>query len=319
MSMGKLRWLLLFLLAGASLEAAQDGYTTSYDDAMKEAKRTGKPVLAYFTGSDWCGWCKKLDQEVLDTRAFNEWASEYVVMLVLDYPKYHQQDPDVKAQNSRLMGKYAIKGYPTVLALSVKGEVMASQGYQEGGAAKWIGDLRRKVDTWMAAHPGKPINPAAYKGVPYQSKDLFASKDLRGKPWPDIDVDLWLTGDAPDTTGKTVLIELWNTSVEPCPKLVPDLNKWAEKFSKDLVVIAISNETAKTVRAFLKDNLVQYNVGIDKHGTLLKTLGVSGIPNILIVSSDGIVRWQGYPMHNVDPLTDEKLGAIISADKAGRS
>lgn len=49
--------------ATAAATAEQTGFTTDYDAALKRAAEQGKRTLVLFTGSDWCVWCKKLDDE----------------------------------------------------------------------------------------------------------------------------------------------------------------------------------------------------------------------------------------------------------------
>ncbi len=308
----------MFALATLAVAASAQSWTNSYSEAIAAARSSDKPVFAYFTGSDWCSWCHKLDQEVLNTPAFRQWASQYVVLLELDYPKKSPQTPELKRQNSDLGGKYKIAGYPTVLVLSAKGEVMASQGYMSGGPAKWIGSLGQKVDTWMAAHPRKPVNLSAYPDVPYRAKTLFAKKNLRGDFWPYFEPDRWLTDGVPDMSEKTVLIELFDTTSKASVEMVGKLNDWTRKFAKDLVVVGISNESAAKVTAFAKLNPIAFNVALDRKGELIKKLGIAALPNIFIVSSDGVVRWQGDPGHDIDPLTEDKLAAIVAADKKAR-
>ena len=58
----------------------------SYADALKLSEKTGRPILADFTGSDWCGWCIKLKDEVFNTPEFAAWAKEDVIPLELHYP-----------------------------------------------------------------------------------------------------------------------------------------------------------------------------------------------------------------------------------------
>ena len=38
---------------------------TDVNKAVNISVETGKPLFFFFTGSDWCGWCKKLVKEVL--------------------------------------------------------------------------------------------------------------------------------------------------------------------------------------------------------------------------------------------------------------
>ena len=58
-----------------------------WDDALNEARQTGKKIFALSTGSDWCGWCIKLKKEVLTTEAFKDFARKNLVLLYLDSPR----------------------------------------------------------------------------------------------------------------------------------------------------------------------------------------------------------------------------------------
>ena len=71
-------------------------------------------MLLFFTGSDWCGWCIRLQSEVLKTTEFNKWAKDNVVLVELDFPRRTAQTPEVKAQNNELQQVFGIQGFPTV-------------------------------------------------------------------------------------------------------------------------------------------------------------------------------------------------------------
>ena len=115
-----------------------ENWHTSWKDAAAESKKTGKPILADFTGSDWCGWCIKLHKEVFDTPEFKSWADKHVVLLELDFPQKKQLPADLKKQNDELAKKYNIEGYPTVLFLKADGTEVGRSGYVKGGPSAWI-------------------------------------------------------------------------------------------------------------------------------------------------------------------------------------
>lgn len=131
-------------LASASL-AGGPGWHTSYDKAIAESKKTGKPILADFTGSDWCYWCKVLDKEVFETSEFKTWAKKNVVLLYLDYPQAKKLSPELTKQNEKLAEKFKIRGYPTVLVINSKGAEIGKLGYMEGGPKKWIAEAEKSV------------------------------------------------------------------------------------------------------------------------------------------------------------------------------
>ena len=102
------------LVATPAMAEAQ--WTTNYAEAQKAAARSGKPILAFFTGSDWCGYCKVLKKEVLDTPQFAQWAAQNVVLLEVDFPNNTPQPDELKKQNAELKTKFGpVSGYPTVM------------------------------------------------------------------------------------------------------------------------------------------------------------------------------------------------------------
>ena len=96
-------------------------------------------------GSDWCGWCIKLDKEVFSKEEFKKYASENVVLFLADFPSRKKQAPEVKKQNEALSRGYGVKGFPTVLLLSAEGKVLARTGYRKGGAGAYVKHLKGLV------------------------------------------------------------------------------------------------------------------------------------------------------------------------------
>lgn len=82
--------------------------------AHEVSESTDRPIFAFFTGSDWCGWCKKLQREVFAKEAFIEWANENVVLLELDFPRRTQLDSAQQVQNYSLQRAFGVSGYPTI-------------------------------------------------------------------------------------------------------------------------------------------------------------------------------------------------------------
>jgi len=120
-------------------KAVQAGeFVTDYKLALMLSKESKRPILADFTGSDWCGWCIKLKSEVFDTKEFKEWASKNVIMLEVDFPQGFKLEDKLKAQNDELQNKFKISGFPTVLAINDKGAKIGQLGYQAGGPSVWI-------------------------------------------------------------------------------------------------------------------------------------------------------------------------------------
>jgi len=143
-------------------------------------------------------------------------------------------------------------------------------------------------------------------------KELYGN-DLRGKKAPELVTEKWLT-DKPETKGKVVLIDFWATWCPPCRESIPELNDLQKKFKENLVVIGISNEPEKTIADFRTKTQMNYALAIDTLSRTSKVVGVKGIPHVVIMSTDGIVRWQGFPLDSKEPLTADIVQQLISAD-----
>ena len=128
--------------ATCSLALAADGWGEDFEAAKAAAAKDKKPILVDFTGSDWCGWCIKLDKEVFSKKEFKDYAKDNLILLSLDFPHEKKQTSKLKKQNEALSKKFGVEGFPTVLLLDADGKKIAETGYQEGGAAKYVEHLK---------------------------------------------------------------------------------------------------------------------------------------------------------------------------------
>jgi len=120
-------------------------WQTDMNKAIAMSNKTKKPMLLFFTGSDWCGWCIRLQNEVLKTPEFAAWAKKNVVLVELDYPRRTPQLPEIQKQNAELQQGFGIQGFPTIWFVSAttnEGKVnftpIDKTGYVAGGPAAWL-------------------------------------------------------------------------------------------------------------------------------------------------------------------------------------
>jgi len=118
-------------------------WTTDYPSALRQARQQDSKVFLFFTGSDWCGWCKRLDREVLSTDKFKAYAGKNLVLVKLDFPRGIAQDNSLKAQNEQLAQQYQVGGFPTIIVLNGRGKQVGRLSYQPGGPGLFIDALNR--------------------------------------------------------------------------------------------------------------------------------------------------------------------------------
>lgn len=143
--MKKIILVFAFLISGFIAQAQELNWHTDINKATEASLKENKPLLLFFTGSDWCGWCIKLQKDVLKKDEFFIWATKNVILVELDFPRRTPQDEAIKMQNQQLAQTFGIQGYPTVwLVNPVKGEDqkvnlqgLGSLGYDKS-ATNWI-------------------------------------------------------------------------------------------------------------------------------------------------------------------------------------
>ena len=121
-------------------------WLTDFELAKQQATAENKTILMDFTGSDWCGWCIRLHEEVFSLPEFKDYAKENLVLLELDFPRSKQLSPDLVAQNEKLQEEFKVQGFPTILLLDGEGRPFGRTGYQEGGPTAYIEHLSELIE-----------------------------------------------------------------------------------------------------------------------------------------------------------------------------
>lgn len=185
----------------AGVFAMPEGFTDDWDAALKKAAAEKKNVLALFTGSDWCIWCKRLEGEILSKKEFSGEVGKTFVPVFLDFPSDKSLvKEDVAKRNRELSKKYKVRGYPTILILDEKGEVLAQTGYAKKEPAAYLEMLNglvkngpflkkhikpyeekfMKLGRKFGADMGAEIKKATEKGVDKEQAEKDALKKLAG-------------------------------------------------------------------------------------------------------------------------------------------
>lgn len=154
----------ILVACGVSTEAAD--WETDFAKAAASAGKAKSYLLLDFSGSDWCGWCMRLDGEVFSKSEFKKYAKKNLVCVLVDFPHQKKQSNLQKEQNARLAEKYGINGYPTVIILAPDGELVGRTGYVEGGAKNYVGQLKKMIADYKQDHPGSETGAPQPAGKP---------------------------------------------------------------------------------------------------------------------------------------------------------
>lgn len=126
-------------------------WLNSLQTANIQQQKTGKLILLYFSGTGWDDFTSELDEQVLNTDAFTNWAEQAVIPLRVDFPDAKgavKQNAWLKNQNDALKIKYAISKVPTFLFVDEAGDVLARVGYDTARLRKEEQDGH--PNTWLA-------------------------------------------------------------------------------------------------------------------------------------------------------------------------
>lgn len=147
------------LLACAPRAGRAFEWRTDLAQAAADARQGPRPLLLNFSGSDWCGWCKRLDAEVFSQPAFQEFAAANLVCVLADFPRRTKLDSALQAQNQKLLEHFQVQGFPTLLLFDSTGELITQMGYQPGGPAPFIAAVRQALARHQMRPAGQPPGP----------------------------------------------------------------------------------------------------------------------------------------------------------------
>lgn len=131
-----------FLLSG-------NFWLTNMDQAKQEAQKEHKYIILNFSGSDWCGPCIRMHEEIFGSTVFKEYAEPNLVMVNADFPrkKKNQLSKDQQKLNDTMADQYNPKGiFPYTLLLDQNGKVIKSwEGFYEEGPDSFTAEVKQLV------------------------------------------------------------------------------------------------------------------------------------------------------------------------------
>jgi S1-C subfamily serine protease/thioredoxin-related protein len=161
-----------------------DGWEQDFEKAKARAAKEQKDILIAFNGSDWCGWCIRLMEEVYFQPAFRERIEKSFVLVHIDSPQHHEAKRKVQnaTRNQQMIERFGISGFPTLVLTDSSGQAYAKGGYIAGGVDPFMLQLaglkqgRAERDRLLAAvetSTGKARIAAAEKAHTWLRENEF--------------------------------------------------------------------------------------------------------------------------------------------------
>lgn len=118
-------------------------WITDFSMALEMAKNENKLLFIDFTGSDWCRWCIKLDEEVFSKKYFQEEININFIPVLIDYPQYKSTPEIEKKKRKELAIQFQIKEFPTIILADNSGKIFGRLGYLQGGENAYITHINK--------------------------------------------------------------------------------------------------------------------------------------------------------------------------------
>ena len=126
------------------------GWLTDLAAAQAAAKAANRPILAVFSGSDWCKPCIMYEQEVFAKPEFMAYAKDKLVLAHFDFPRLKKNQLPAAQQktNDAAAAQLNREGdFPLAVVIAPDGKVLAKTGYIAGGPAAFEAYLKKVVPT----------------------------------------------------------------------------------------------------------------------------------------------------------------------------
>lgn len=127
-----------------------NGWETDFSKAQERAKTEHKLILLNFSGSDWCGPCIRMHDEIFEQGAFTDYAKDHLVLVNADFPrsKKHQLSKEQQSINDHLADLYDKEGiFPLTLLLTSDGKVVKEwKGFPSVSSEEFTNQVKTVVD-----------------------------------------------------------------------------------------------------------------------------------------------------------------------------
>ena len=124
-------------------------WETDFEKAKEIAQAAEKPILINFSANEWCGWCQKIDREILHTEEFKSWASKNVILFNIDTPRNYQNEPP---ENYEIKNQYSIRSFPSIVLIEPNGKELGRLGYSKVTPKVYTKEIEKIIAKYAEQH-----------------------------------------------------------------------------------------------------------------------------------------------------------------------
>ncbi len=266
----------------------------------------GLVVLAVHPETQWDAINEKVNAGRIKVQVARDAGGAFAAGVLADnYPDFFLIDRAGQLRYADIENKSLKAAIGQLLRESVE-EAIANAELQAQGIEVAIEEAKPKK---------KEILPAKYTRADWPQKNTgkLNAKNVQGKQLPvPLGNEEWLTKEK-DLEGKVLVLDFWATWCGPCRRASPMLDKLQRKYEGKLEVLAISgqSEDEGTVRKYIGKKKNAYSHLFDKKQSIYRKLEIRAIPHTIIMSTDGVIRWQGNPLN---PAFEKAVEQVIAQD-----
>ncbi len=120
---------------------------TNFKEAQKKAETSHQLILVNFSGSDWCGPCIRMKEEIFQSDVFEKYAASNLLLVRADFPrqKKNQLSKEQVKLNEALAERYNKDGkFPFTVLVNEKGVVLKTwDGFPDQSPDQFVANIAK--------------------------------------------------------------------------------------------------------------------------------------------------------------------------------
>lgn len=271
---------------------------SSFARYQRQHEAKGLVILAVHPDAGWDALNEKVQDGRVKVQVARDASGEFAKAIVSDdYPDLYLID---RAGQLRYADIETRSLLPAMTQLLRETPEQALENAVREAAASAVSSKDEPAESDEGEEMKPMASPEAYAKAQWPQLNLgtIKGKNIQGQTLPvPLGNEQWITEQV-SLDGKVLVLDFWATWCGPCIRASPMLDQMQSQNPDTLAVLAIGGQSdpESDVRKYVEEHEVSYSHLYDKNQSIYRNLQITAIPHTLIISTDGVVRWQGNPL-----------------------